>query len=64
MMVGWQTLNNQNGGNGKRYNNLLHKGDKILDHEIVVHMNERHTKTKTLNFCNANMAHPSPTIYG
>jgi hypothetical protein len=67
MMMGWQTLNNQNGGGGKRYNNLLHKGDEILYHK---NCNKHEWKTQkndllqTLNFCNANMAHPSPTIYG
>jgi hypothetical protein len=44
MMVGWETLNNQNGGNGKQYNNLLHKGDEILDHENCNNMNGRHKK--------------------
>ncbi len=63
MMVGWKTLNNQNGESGKRYNNLQHKGSEILDHE---NSNKHEWKTQqndllqTLNFCNANMAHPSP----
>jgi hypothetical protein len=34
--------------------------------KIAINMNGRHKffLLQTLNFCNANMAHPSPTIYG